>query len=417
MKKLNINLPVIIVLFSIFRLNAQDRNVIWVHGLGGNLSDWEYYESVFTQERQMNGHRNTYYTGGRIDDASIRVINDVNNNVGGNSQNIAIGHSMGGLMIRDAERLAGNNTLFGGIITVNTPNYGAPIANAIAAGNLDAIINSACEKLSAGPLKQGFSVPWNITSGLTNDALCLLLKKIVVIVNLAGNHETLEDLSVGSTAIKNINNSSSNTPRISIWSQEDSPVHWRLASSYDTDGENDIEIKDWASTARNIYNAHYAQNMALGASMPFPFNIRHFNIAAQWKKGVDWIDNSESVWCELIKTTRVETHTYSYWDYQCIYTWDDGPELKKIAPPPDECEWDWVYVTKTERVSVNYPSDGLLPEYTQKLEGIPGGNIYKVEHANHLEVTDMSKSPEGDLTRIEFNKIWNRSDIFHTEER
>ena len=85
--------------------------------------------------------------------------------------------------------------------------------------------------------------------------------------------------------------------------------------------------------------------------------------------------------------------------------------------PPDECEWEWVYVTKTERVSVNYPSDGLLPEYTQKLQGIPGGNIYHVEHANHLEVTDMSNSSEGDLTYDSFYDIWERSDIFGTKKR
>jgi len=31
----------------------------------------------------------------------------------------------------------------------------------------------------------------------------------------------------------------------------------------------------------------------------------------------------------------------------------------------------------------------------------------------------MSNSPQGDLTEIEFNKIWNRPslDFFHTEER
>jgi hypothetical protein len=83
----------------------------------------------------------------------------------------------------------------------------------------------------------------------------------------------------------------------------------------------------------------------------------------------------------------------------------------------EECEWQWVLVTTSQSVAVNYPSDGLLPEYSQKLQGLPSGNYYSIDGANHLEVRDMSNSPQGDLTKIEFNKIWDRTDIFHTEKR
>lgn len=95
---------------------------------------------------------------------------------------------------------------------------------------------------------------------------------------------------------------------------------------------------------------------------------------------------------------------------------DKSNFIKFISPV---CEWQWVYVTKTSTVSVNYPSDGLLPEYTQKIEGLPGGNIYTVEGANHLEVTNMSNSSQGDITRTRFNQIWDRriGDFFRTNER
>jgi pimeloyl-ACP methyl ester carboxylesterase len=375
MKHINIYLFIVMAVFSVIGLNAQDRNVVWVHGMGGDQSAWEYYETAFTRERQMNGHRNKYETRYGIDYAAGEVISDVSTSVGSNSQNIAIGHSMGGLMVRDVERLPGGNGMFGGLITVNSPNYGAPIANSISDGSLDGIISDACNKLTAGPLNQGFPIPWVIMGSVTNDVLCHILSNIDIIQDIAGSSTTRTDLSVGSAAISRINSFPTTTPRISIWSYEDSPVHWRLASSFDTDRDNDTKIKDWASTARSIYNAHYAQNMTLGATTPFPFNILYFNRAAQWKKGIDWIDNSESIWCSLIKTTRIETSTYSYWDYRCVYVWTDPDPMKTIAPPPDECEWQWVYVTKTTNVSVNYPSDGLLPEYTQKLQGIPSGNI------------------------------------------
>jgi hypothetical protein len=57
-------------------------------------------------------------------------------------------------------------------------------------------------------------------------------------------------------------------------------------------------------------------------------------------------------------------------------------------------------------------NNGLLPAYTQQI-----GDTYRVNHANHIEVTDMSNSPDGDLTKIEFDKIWERDDIFGIDKR
>jgi hypothetical protein len=83
----------------------------------------------------------------------------------------------------------------------------------------------------------------------------------------------------------------------------------------------------------------------------------------------------------------------------------------------EECEWQWVLVTTSQSVAVNYPSDGLLPEYSQKLQGLPSGNYYSIDGANHLEVRDMSNSSQGDITYDTFYDIFNRSDIFGIEER
>ncbi|NOQ27853.1 MAG: hypothetical protein GQ564_21030 [Bacteroidales bacterium] len=425
MKKTYIYLVLILLSFPLFNLNAQDRNVVWVHGLGEDEGLWEHYETIFTQERQMDAHRKSYYTGHGIENASARVISSVNYVLGSdatNSQNIAIGHSMGGLIIRDIDREESGNEMFGGIITVNSPNYGAAIANSIENGSVESVSLDACNKLSAGPLNQALPLPWVILGNLTNDVLCNLLIDLDPVQDLIGYSEALEDLSVSSTKINEINNYSTSTPRISIWSAEDSPSHWHLASSFYSDCENDTELVDDINTARNAYKAYYDYNIGKAIANSWnPFlSALYFNRAAQWKKGYDWIDDSESIWNSLIKTTRLEYYTYSYWDYRCIYVWnefDDG--TKQIAPPPDECEWQWVYVTTTSTVSVSYPSDGLLPEYTQKLEGIPGGNIYKVTGANHMEVTNMSNSSQGDITRTRFDQIWDRQlgDFFRTNKR
>ena len=140
--------------------------------------------------------------------------------------------------------------------------------------------------------------------------------------------------------------------------------------------------------------------------------------AAQWKKGRNWIDDSENIWSSLIKTTRREPQTYwvNTW-IPCPYP--PGIEIKqksaKRDPDIDCGEWKWVQHTRT--ISVNYPSDGLLPQYTQELQGILPGNRYKVEGANHIEVRNMTTDGNVvDETYEEFIKNFNRipGDFFRT---
>jgi hypothetical protein len=84
--------------------------------------------------------------------------------------------------------------------------------------------------------------------------------------------------------------------------------------------------------------------------------------------------------------------------------------------PPDEDCGEWKWVQRTRYISVNYPSDGLLPQYTQELQGIPFGNRYKVEGANHIEVRNMTTDGNGiDETAVEFRRIFNRQDWFRTD--
>jgi hypothetical protein len=87
-------------------------------------------------------------------------------------------------------------------------------------------------------------------------------------------------------------------------------------------------------------------------------------------------------------------------------------------PDPDCGEWVWQQ--RTRYVSVNYPSDGLLPQYTQELQGITWNNRYKILGANHMEVLDMSNSTlngqPNDGTRLRLSEIFDRdpSDWFYT---
>jgi len=92
------------------------------------------------------------------------------------------------------------------------------------------------------------------------------------------------------------------------------------------------------------------------------------------------------------------------------YSSDDLESLDELNP---HCG-HWEYQQRTRYVSVNYPSDGLLPKYTQVLDYLDNGNVYMINNANHTEVRNMSGCST-DWTKIRFNQIFDRDDWFGTD--
>ncbi|MDP2423296.1 MAG: hypothetical protein U1C46_09255 [Bacteroidales bacterium] len=422
-----------LVSFFVLFLFAQNilaqRNVAWVHGLDGDAGSWQHYNAIFDAERNINSLRTSYNTDNGITHASNQVKNSMDTFYGSNANNplnLGIGHSMGGLMIRDVDRLTpSTNKRFGGYVTVTSPNYGAPIANSLMDGSVQNAAANACNKLNDGPLSEIFSLPYGITANLTTNVLCNKFISNDLVQDMIGTPITNYDLRVGSPTIEALKNhtNNSNIPRISIWAQESSPVHWRMFSS--SEFNNDQTLVNYVNDAREIYNVFFMLNTSLAMACGvggfwFPpcwaASALYTYRATQWYKGRSWIDDSENIWNSLIKTTRSEQQTY--WAYiwiPCSYP----PSLVEEKNPNPNCgQWEWREFTRW--VSVNYPSDGLLPKYTQELQNIPTGNRYYVPGANHLEVRNMSNSTlngqPNDVTKARFNEIFNRpqGDWFRT---
>ena len=431
MKHITYKLLILAVFFIChININAQ-RNVIWVHGLDGNASSWEHYNTIFDQERNINSLRQTYDTGFGIDYMANRVITSIDNyfaHKSHNPNNLAIGHSMGGVTIRDIDRITHNTgKRFGGYITVASPNYGAPIANSIEDGSVASAAQNAFQKIKDGPISERLMLPWGIwtiVTGLTTTKLGNIYINNDLMENIIGTPTTIEDLEQGSPTINAINyytdHQNHTIPRISIWAQENSPVHWRLFSSASENYDNDTEFAEKVNVARAIYNGFATDNHTLGVINIFldpAMAARYFFISRQWKKGRDWIDNSETIWCSLIKTTHQVQETY--W----VEVWvPDGPgkSVGNNSKPPD---WEppfghWELQQRTRWVTVNDPSDGLLPKYTQIMKNNPTpNNTYRVYGANHIEVRDMTHDGNNvDETAVEFRKIFNRpeGDFFRT---
>lgn len=413
----------ILVLLFCFHIVEAQRNVAWIHGLEGDEGSWAHYEQIFTLERNITSLRETYNTSNGLNTAAGQVIASTNS-FGNpyNTNNLGIGHSMGGLMLRQADRItSGSNKRFGGYITVASPNYGAPIANSVLDGNIQSAALFACNSLADGPLAQLFNLPWGIFANLTTNFACLLITNNSSIQSLAGSPTTINDLKVGSQIIQQLKSHTDNSsiPRISVWAEETSPVHWRMFSTelYN----NDQDLVDNIGYARGVYNVFYILNLAqafstlaVGFYNPYAYFLAamYTHRSLQWKKGRDWFDDSENIWYGLIKSTVMQLETY--WSYELI-----------CEPDPNgyyEClyyYWDWV--PRTRYVSVNTPNDGLLPKHTQVLNNIPAGNIYRVYGANHLEIRNMSQSTlngqPNDAMGNTFRQILNRGDWFNTPVR
>ncbi|MFO8066093.1 MAG: hypothetical protein R6U11_00790 [Bacteroidales bacterium] len=438
--------------FATIQAQEDPRNVIWVHGLDGDDTSWEYYEQIFTNERLMNGHRPNYNTDNGIDYGSNHLRSLINNQLGEtafNNRNIGIGHSMGGLVSRNLDRMFNSNNNFGGIITVTTPNYGAQIANSLLDGSVESAASHALDELSAGPIAQ--SLPAWIIGGISfgpqvgfTPAFIADLVKMQIDINgeiqsFAGTPTTNNELQVGSSKINQINNYQSELPHISMWASEQSSSHWRLfgsriSESLDPD-INDQVFVDYMNQAQEIYEGFHDLHHALGVSNSLAgiFNplswitaAFHFNLAEKWDKGNAWIGNSESTWNSLIGAYEEEEQLVFYSVLDCQENDDDNnydngeliPDAGQIIPDPEETACRWKILSYNTTVLINHPSDGLIAKPSQILEGLPPGNIYKVENTNHFSVRNPGfKEDEVDYTYEEFIKIWGREDYFKTNRK
>ena len=428
-----ISIFLMVFLFTIPNIDvvSQNRNVVWVHGLGDDSGAWEHYATIFEAERQINNTRQSYGTSGGLGAAALQLKNSFTNT---NATNLGIGHSMGGLMIRDVDRTTGtNDKRFGGFITVASPNYGAPIANSIQNGSVANAIAIAFYRLTAGPLYEPFGIPWTIITGWSTTKVANILNDLVAKFNSA----SINDLQEGSPVLDLLNNFNSNAQMISIIGEETSPVHWRLASTMlygagSSGNPGDQQMASIINNIRGVYNVWVETHeiariaaLAMGNFFGAGYHSTAFN---EWKQGRDWLDESETIWCNLIKASRLESYIVGEWieipctNPNCACKLQGPPGPGNHGPMIFWCE-QHVYQEVTHWVTVNYGSDGLLPTYAQELKGVDIGsnNRYVINHANHMELLNMSYSKNAsgypnDGTRNTLNEIFSRQppSWFHT---
>jgi pimeloyl-ACP methyl ester carboxylesterase len=355
---------------------TTNRNVLFLHGLNGDNTDWQPFVSRFStfgsDARRMNSFNQSYTSTGGLSNITSSVSTS-----GSGVSSIAICHSMGGVVARRLDKNS-NGSLVGGIVTVGSPLDGAPIANALTDGRATYAVSNAVSLMSRGPLATlGFISPLITFTGNSLGALYLPdLVNVALNVNRFGGSATVNDLKVGGSGIEQDKASTpTSTPKISIWGNEESPIHWNIFGT--SIGEN---VAQRADNFSKYYELSFYAHLSIAcANFWNPAGWWSHWAAGEWYLGYNWISNdSERIWNNLIGSDMVGTQCFSYQSQYCYFPderCDDTPGQWQF------CQVGCIPTTGNTCVQVhsNGLSDAFIPFVSQRGEG---SNSWRVRNAN-----------------------------------
>ena len=81
---------------------AQRRNIIWVHGIDSDFRAWNASAGFFNAQRQITSSNRNYGSLNGVPNMATNVQNRTGGLAG--NRTIGIGHSMGGLALREVHR-------------------------------------------------------------------------------------------------------------------------------------------------------------------------------------------------------------------------------------------------------------------------------------------------------------------------
>lgn len=361
--------------------NAQNRNVIWVHGMEGSTTSWQKNYQHYLGTHKINNLVVQYTSNGGVLQASGQVRNQINSQLGTsatNPTNMAIGHSMGGLTIRQMEKDDKQNNVnrIGGFVTVGTPNQGAQIANSLQQGLVQPFIQQGTADLLAGPSAAIVPIPF-IQGFVVTKLSTWISDGLFSTFQSFGQPGATNDLKIGNSTIATLNSYNCTKPRIALAGNENAPAFWRelnslsvaSPSSLNRGLTNDNTVGNIANTAAGIYDGFYWANRVLGW-VPKPKLINNLFIfkANQWLRGKVWIERANGSWASLTGAVAGSTTvSYPFLSNSCFLGFCVG-----------------VVQSQSFQIITPAPYDGIVT--TTSATGLPGANFTKiVSGVNHQE--------------------------------
>ena len=400
---------------------AQDRNTFWVHGLGDDADFWSQQSTKAQRAYRIRTMVNGYDTDEGVQRYADRLRNDSRWMRG--NQTIAIGHSLGGVAIRQANR--DDNGLYGGMITLGSPLDGARLANEVINGRADRFVQQSIAILRRGPIASQSRSAWQkfmdtfravlsgnprrIVSGLIrtfgSEKILEVLDEVSsglrqgILDNFDPNNPTVRDLAENSDYMTRVRNFRSTQPKILAWGNENSPVHVRLLSSnLSGDGREDSKIILAYHLAGNTYKVNADGTKTSGFLWSRKRKRRKRREKEAWNAGADYIKRGwEIAWNELTDARYLVRYTTTRRVYVCNGRTGGPFSLTPVDEMDDcltgldysyscNCRWENRRVTRSRWV--NTPSDGLIKRGSARGDLSRWGNTRTVElrGVNHLEM-------------------------------
>jgi len=463
-------LIIMLLIFSCSLVFAQERNVIWVHGLNGSGDFWNQEYARIDRDYRVNSSGSTFRSDDGVEQYSNRLRSFANTYRG--SQTIAIGHSMGGVAIREVDR--DDSGVFGGAITFGAPLDGARIANEVIIGtNINNFIISSVDNIQRGPIAAAARTRWqvfrdNVSQVINGQGQSALIRTFAsgaildvtddlvdgfnesIVNNFDPNQQSVRDLAEGSSYFNTIRNYTNSKPRIFAYGDEQDPTHIRmLISEITLDNTFSGLLLDTYNAIRTGYKST-ADGIDPGWWIFCGSTCRREKREKEaWYVGYDYLTSGWQIaWNNLTDARFRETYTEFIPVWECDNTPPPGggggnpnppgpsplplPQLVSFEPidpcpilqtvivdnnsssncPGGNCRWVNKPVTRTRWVT--QPNDGLLKKSTQigeisKWEGVHR----RLRNVNHLE---MGVHPE---TTTLLNRALNGSEdnFFRTNAR
>jgi pimeloyl-ACP methyl ester carboxylesterase len=396
-----------------------DIDVIWQHGLGGDLTSWETLANQFQVQREMNSVRpNVTTSEGVLEMAEQITISPVT--VGTDSDHtIGIGHSMGGVAFREIARRTAPGFV-DAVVTVGSPLNGAEISDALFDGTASGYFRHGVEELQKGPRRQ-FTISYIILRELFFTFIHITARDIhevlftqngfdELVFTTASANRGVVDLAVGSEYMRTARALNPEIPKVSIYGNENRPVHYRMAASFS--GTPEDEIVRTVNDIIGVYDAFYQINRSAF------FGIFGRWQASGWKSGRDYLRHgSETGWNTLIGASRLEESRVC--SRQLVCSLMEYSERCVIGDSDDCCMQE---VCTTGNFWFNEESDGLINKSSQL--GELGASLqsawlsdrnFEVVGANHVEQREHPGVRER-LVEI-FDARNNLSELFRVEIR
>lgn len=403
-----------IMIFVVTTAYGQERNILWAHGLNSNGDFWNDEYARAQRDYRIRSTGFSFPTNEGVIPYTNRIMN-ASQGIRG-AQSIGIGHSLGGVAMREIDRQDPN--MFGGYITFGAPLDGARIANGVIQGTpINQFIIQSVDNLRRGPIESSTRSKWDqfrdsvtdVFNGgkgiasmlirsfasrpildITNDLTEGFQQSISDIYN--PNDPSVRDLAENSNYMNSVRSYNSILPKLKVYGEINSPSHLRLFLSTITFDTN------FTNLLMGSYNGVASAYKLAGDGISIGFwplcgsscRDRQRRQREAWYIGNDYLVRGWEVsWNRLIGASVLESYTVTEPVYVC-----DG--LHPLALEPytgsdcydlycDDCRWEYRNVTYQRWV--NQSSDGLIKKSSQVGElSNWGGNEVRLSGVNHLEM-------------------------------